>query len=373
VRESLSSLSSYLASLASTEQRATTLYAVETLGLLGVTDANTPLEQIVSARMHAHPFTEPLTQLDYVRARWYDARAGSFLTPDPLGYNDSSNLYAFASGDPVNGRDPTGEQALPQSTPTVPLPAGPGGKVIPFRAAGPRVGAAGVVALALAGYDALNTFAAGLESKADEYVEEQLQEQNRIKVAAAKRRNGGTVLPRSIKPDNPYSNIVAATDPNSDLAPSLENLEKTHEQNKQTPRTRARKRPEIDWVVSPYQSPYDPLHPGRPDPNWSIDTRAFSGADTTANGGIRNKDEFWALWIALHPETISLGNKWKIENGYAPEVDDVWTNAFPQHKPFKGDKLHHHHVDQGPFAIPVPASTHPGSGGPLHGHPLRNP
>jgi hypothetical protein len=31
------------------------------------------------------------------------------LTPDPLGYPDSSNLYAFAGGDPVNGRDPTGE------------------------------------------------------------------------------------------------------------------------------------------------------------------------------------------------------------------------------------------------------------------------
>jgi RHS repeat-associated protein len=108
VRESLSSLSSYLASLASNEQRATTLYAVETLGLLGVTDANTPLEQIASARMHAHPFTDPLTQLDYVRARWYDARTGSFLTPDPFGYNDSSNLYAFAGGDPVNGRDPSG-------------------------------------------------------------------------------------------------------------------------------------------------------------------------------------------------------------------------------------------------------------------------
>ncbi len=43
------------------------------------------------------------------RARWYDPKSGSWLTPDPLGYQDSSNLYAFASGDPVNGRDPRGE------------------------------------------------------------------------------------------------------------------------------------------------------------------------------------------------------------------------------------------------------------------------
>jgi hypothetical protein len=30
------------------------------------------------------------------------------LTPDPMGYQDSSNLYAFAGGDPVNNSDPTG-------------------------------------------------------------------------------------------------------------------------------------------------------------------------------------------------------------------------------------------------------------------------
>jgi len=43
-----------------------------------------------------------------VRARWYDPSTGSFLTPDPMGYTDSSNLYAFGAGDPVNQRDPTG-------------------------------------------------------------------------------------------------------------------------------------------------------------------------------------------------------------------------------------------------------------------------
>jgi hypothetical protein len=32
------------------------------------------------------------------------------LTPDPMGYQDSSNLYAFCGGDPVNCSDPTGEE-----------------------------------------------------------------------------------------------------------------------------------------------------------------------------------------------------------------------------------------------------------------------
>jgi RHS repeat-associated protein len=57
----------------------------------------------------ALPFTEPATGLAYIRNRWYDPSTGTFLSPDPLGYKDSSNLYAFAGGDPVNGRDPTGE------------------------------------------------------------------------------------------------------------------------------------------------------------------------------------------------------------------------------------------------------------------------
>jgi len=47
-----------------------------------------------------------------VRNRWYDPGTGTFLTPDPMGYQDSSNLYAFCAGDPVNCSDPTGEWGL---------------------------------------------------------------------------------------------------------------------------------------------------------------------------------------------------------------------------------------------------------------------
>jgi RHS repeat-associated protein len=54
------------------------------------------------------PFSEAVTGLTYVRNRWYEPSTGTFLSPDPLAYKDSSNLYAFAGGDPVNGRDPSG-------------------------------------------------------------------------------------------------------------------------------------------------------------------------------------------------------------------------------------------------------------------------
>jgi RHS repeat-associated protein len=56
----------------------------------------------------AQPFAEPFTRKFYVRERWYDPQTGTWLTPDPMGYDDSANLYAYAGGDPVNGSDPTG-------------------------------------------------------------------------------------------------------------------------------------------------------------------------------------------------------------------------------------------------------------------------
>jgi RHS repeat-associated protein len=46
--------------------------------------------------------------LMYLRARFYDPYSGMFLEPDPLGYEDSVNLYAGMRNNPVSMRDPTG-------------------------------------------------------------------------------------------------------------------------------------------------------------------------------------------------------------------------------------------------------------------------
>jgi RHS repeat-associated protein len=108
VRESIASLTSFITGVPGGQERTSTLYEVEGLALLGATGSGTPLDDILSARLHAHPYTEPLTGLNYVRERWYQPLSGSWLSPDPKGYVDSSNLYSYAGSNPVDRRDPTG-------------------------------------------------------------------------------------------------------------------------------------------------------------------------------------------------------------------------------------------------------------------------
>ncbi len=115
VRESLSSLSAWLAGVPADGEATKKLYEVDSLALLASAapasgGGESPMGAMLTARFQAQPFTEPLTRHNYVRARWYDPETGTWLSPDPLGYRDSSNLYAFAGGDPVNGRDPRGAQ-----------------------------------------------------------------------------------------------------------------------------------------------------------------------------------------------------------------------------------------------------------------------
>jgi RHS repeat-associated protein len=118
VRESLASLSQWLASIGPGEEKSRSLYEVPTLYSLAVPRMDNgvatfapgdPQLLIVSASFHAQPFADPLTGKNYVRARWFDPESGTWLTADPAGYRDSSNLYAYAGADPVNKDDPTGE------------------------------------------------------------------------------------------------------------------------------------------------------------------------------------------------------------------------------------------------------------------------
>jgi len=46
--------------------------------------------------------------LYYMRARYYDASVGRFISEDPSGFGDGPNLYAYVGGNPITAIDPTG-------------------------------------------------------------------------------------------------------------------------------------------------------------------------------------------------------------------------------------------------------------------------
>jgi RHS repeat-associated protein len=105
--EQLSEVAEFFATIPSSGDRERVWYAIPDLYLAASPDSKTKL----LTGFKAAPFVEPATGLAYFRARWYDPSTGTFLTPDPMGYHDSSNLYAAFGGDPVNRSDPDGQRA----------------------------------------------------------------------------------------------------------------------------------------------------------------------------------------------------------------------------------------------------------------------
>jgi len=51
---------------------------------------------------------DPETGLYYYRARYYDPRAGRFITKDPIGFAGGINQYTYVSNDPIDWSDPWG-------------------------------------------------------------------------------------------------------------------------------------------------------------------------------------------------------------------------------------------------------------------------
>jgi len=61
----------------------------------------------------------------HMRARYYDPRAGRFISEDPIGLGGGINAYVFAANNPMNWRDPSGLQGDPCNDPSDPNYAGP--------------------------------------------------------------------------------------------------------------------------------------------------------------------------------------------------------------------------------------------------------
>jgi RHS repeat-associated protein len=67
--------------------------------------------------------------LYYMRARYYDPTLGRWVSEDPLGLGGGGNLFGYAGGDPVNGRDPSGLAADDEGEPCT-MPNGSPGVIV---------------------------------------------------------------------------------------------------------------------------------------------------------------------------------------------------------------------------------------------------
>jgi RHS repeat-associated protein len=61
-----------------------------------------------------------VTQLYFMRNRWYDPQTGRFVSEDPIGLGGGVNVYAFAAGNPIAGFDPYGLDGDQQCDKTLP-------------------------------------------------------------------------------------------------------------------------------------------------------------------------------------------------------------------------------------------------------------
>ena len=107
-------------------------------------------------------------------------------------------------------------------------------------------------------------------------------------------------------------------------------------------------------ALSPYRVHTDPITKHGP---MGIDMSEMTPIEITGHGEVRNRFEFWDAWAARYPETLSDHNRTRIGRR-SPVVDYTWVQHFPQHLPFLGQVLHHHHLNYGPIAIPLPESLH---------------
>ena len=89
----------------------------------------------------------------------------------------------------------------------------------------------------------------------------------------------------------------------------------------------------------------------------------YVGSDmknSNAVGFERNSQKFGKLYMEKYPETLSEMNQKLIEAGKAPIVDKQWIKYHPEQKPFLGEKLEHHHLNNTNEAVYIPQTLHRG-------------
>lgn len=67
-----------------------------------------PKSEIVNNFRLPGQYYDEQTGLHYNYHRYYEARVGRYLEPDPIGLIGGTNLFAYVANDPVNHSDPSG-------------------------------------------------------------------------------------------------------------------------------------------------------------------------------------------------------------------------------------------------------------------------
>ncbi len=107
----------------------------------------------------------------------------------------------------------------------------------------------------------------------------------------------------------------------------------------------------------------------------AVDMRgAPATSPRTALGFPRNAKWYWKEVLSKHPEFFDATNTTRINGSpsRSPIVNQKWIDYHPQHASFRGQKLIHHHVSQGPIAVAVPESIHRAWTKVLHPEPRIN-
>jgi hypothetical protein len=95
----------------------------------------------------------------------------------------------------------------------------------------------------------------------------------------------------------------------------------------------------------------------------TVDMAQGSYKVTNTQGWPRDAGYFWQEYSKQNPEAISETNLNLIERGRSPLVDEQWIKAMPKHaNAVLGEEIHHHHINGGRYATPVPKSLHTGGG-----------
>ncbi|UVM64148.1 DUF637 domain-containing protein [Pseudomonas sp. B21-010] len=111
--------------------------------------------------------------------------------------------------------------------------------------------------------------------------------------------------------------------------------------------------------VVPNNAPFSLVPESYMKPGAIIDmSSAPPGSGLNAAGHPRNGPWFWKQMQTQQPEAFDAANLARIRARRSPVVNDAWITHYPEHEAFVGQRLVHHHIDQGPIATPLPEIIH---------------